>query len=216
MMQMVEDILIEHAHTKPLLPSQLIRYREVQIPDGRSHMHAHAVLWCVCERGRERERTLNFSCCRGWNLYARVLKHVVSLSALACVCFGVALRWLVRPPAEERRPQQLRHRDLLPDGPAGHAREHAAGALLPDHCGALLQHATHQRAAGSVLVAGWALGQQLTFDPPPRQATLSSAGPGGPTASRGCASSSSRRRLLTTWRAAWRPSCAPWRRRWRT
>lgn len=36
MMQMVEDTLIEHAHTKPLLPSQLIRYREVQIPDGRS------------------------------------------------------------------------------------------------------------------------------------------------------------------------------------
>uniref|UniRef100_A0A674NT32 Insulin-degrading enzyme n=1 Tax=Takifugu rubripes TaxID=31033 RepID=A0A674NT32_TAKRU len=34
MMQMVEDTLIEHAHTKPLLPSQLIRYREVQIPDG--------------------------------------------------------------------------------------------------------------------------------------------------------------------------------------
>lgn len=41
MMQMVEDILIEHAHTKPLLPSQLIRYREVQIPDGRSHAPAH-------------------------------------------------------------------------------------------------------------------------------------------------------------------------------
>ncbi|XP_008320371.2 insulin-degrading enzyme isoform X1 [Cynoglossus semilaevis] len=34
MMQMVEDTLIEHAHTKPLLPSQLIRYREIQIPDG--------------------------------------------------------------------------------------------------------------------------------------------------------------------------------------
>ncbi|XP_006630449.2 insulin-degrading enzyme isoform X1 [Lepisosteus oculatus] len=33
MMQMVEDTLIEHAHTKPLLPSQLIRYREVQVPD---------------------------------------------------------------------------------------------------------------------------------------------------------------------------------------
>ncbi|XP_069812626.1 insulin-degrading enzyme isoform X2 [Dendropsophus ebraccatus] len=32
-MQMVEDTLIEHAHTKPLLPSQLIRYREVQLPD---------------------------------------------------------------------------------------------------------------------------------------------------------------------------------------
>ncbi|XP_042192680.1 insulin-degrading enzyme isoform X1 [Callorhinchus milii] len=31
--QMVEDTLIEHAHTKPLLPSQLIRYREVQLPD---------------------------------------------------------------------------------------------------------------------------------------------------------------------------------------
>lgn len=35
MMQMLEDALIEHAHTKPLLPSQLIRYREVQVPDGR-------------------------------------------------------------------------------------------------------------------------------------------------------------------------------------
>lgn len=34
MIQMVEDKLIEHAHTKPLLPSQLIRYREVQVPDG--------------------------------------------------------------------------------------------------------------------------------------------------------------------------------------
>ncbi|XP_070771703.1 insulin-degrading enzyme isoform X2 [Enoplosus armatus] len=34
MLQMVEDTLIEHAHTKPLLPSQLIRYREVQVPDG--------------------------------------------------------------------------------------------------------------------------------------------------------------------------------------
>ncbi|XP_072280969.1 insulin-degrading enzyme [Pyxicephalus adspersus] len=32
-MQMVEDKLIEHAHTKPLLPSQLVRYREVQLPD---------------------------------------------------------------------------------------------------------------------------------------------------------------------------------------
>lgn len=32
-MQMVEDTLIEHAHTKPLLPSQLVRYREVQLPD---------------------------------------------------------------------------------------------------------------------------------------------------------------------------------------
>uniref|UniRef100_A0A8C5MX61 Insulin-degrading enzyme n=1 Tax=Leptobrachium leishanense TaxID=445787 RepID=A0A8C5MX61_9ANUR len=31
--QMVEDTLIEHAHTKPLLPSQLVRYREVQLPD---------------------------------------------------------------------------------------------------------------------------------------------------------------------------------------
>lgn len=35
MMQMLEDTLIEHAHTKPLLPSQLIRYREVQVPDGK-------------------------------------------------------------------------------------------------------------------------------------------------------------------------------------
>ncbi|XP_068597613.1 insulin-degrading enzyme [Brachionichthys hirsutus] len=34
LMQMVEDTLIEHARTKPLLPSQLIRYREVQVPDG--------------------------------------------------------------------------------------------------------------------------------------------------------------------------------------
>lgn len=34
MMQMLEDTLIEHAHTKPLLQSQLIRYREVQVPDG--------------------------------------------------------------------------------------------------------------------------------------------------------------------------------------
>ncbi|XP_061601535.1 insulin-degrading enzyme isoform X2 [Cololabis saira] len=34
MIQMLEDTLIEHAHTKPLLPSQLIRYREVQVPDG--------------------------------------------------------------------------------------------------------------------------------------------------------------------------------------
>ncbi|XP_005991607.1 insulin-degrading enzyme isoform X2 [Latimeria chalumnae] len=31
--QMVEETLIEHAHTKPLLPSQLVRYREVQLPD---------------------------------------------------------------------------------------------------------------------------------------------------------------------------------------
>ena len=36
MMQMVEDTLMNQAHTKPLLPSQLIRYREVQVPDGRS------------------------------------------------------------------------------------------------------------------------------------------------------------------------------------
>ncbi|XP_014877260.1 insulin-degrading enzyme isoform X2 [Poecilia latipinna] len=48
MMQMVEDTLIEHAHTKPLLPSQLIRYREVQVPDGgwyvyqqRNEVHNH-------------------------------------------------------------------------------------------------------------------------------------------------------------------------------
>ncbi|CAH2322379.1 insulin-degrading enzyme isoform X2 [Pelobates cultripes] len=32
-MQTLEDTLIEHAHTKPLLPSQLVRYREVQLPD---------------------------------------------------------------------------------------------------------------------------------------------------------------------------------------
>lgn len=37
MIQMLEDTLIEHAHTKPLLPSQLTRYREVQVPDGRSY-----------------------------------------------------------------------------------------------------------------------------------------------------------------------------------
>lgn len=36
-MQMVEDTLIEHAHTKPLLPSQLVRYREVQLPDSKSN-----------------------------------------------------------------------------------------------------------------------------------------------------------------------------------
>lgn len=42
MIQMLEDTLIEHAHTKPLLPSQLIRYREVQVPDGRYRAHAHA------------------------------------------------------------------------------------------------------------------------------------------------------------------------------
>lgn len=42
MMQMLEDTLIEHAHTKPLLPSQLIRYREVQVPDGEYHTHAHS------------------------------------------------------------------------------------------------------------------------------------------------------------------------------
>jgi hypothetical protein len=47
MMQMVEDTLMNQAHTKPLLPSQLIRYREVQVPDGRSSalsitpFHAH-------------------------------------------------------------------------------------------------------------------------------------------------------------------------------
>ncbi|XP_053548914.1 insulin-degrading enzyme [Bombina bombina] len=33
-MQVVEDTLTEHALTKPLLPSQLVRYREVQLPDG--------------------------------------------------------------------------------------------------------------------------------------------------------------------------------------
>ncbi|KAM9366027.1 insulin-degrading enzyme isoform 2-T2 [Pholidichthys leucotaenia] len=39
MMQMVEDTLIEHAQTKPLLPSQLIRYREVQVPDGSWYVY---------------------------------------------------------------------------------------------------------------------------------------------------------------------------------
>ncbi|XP_036067708.1 insulin-degrading enzyme isoform X2 [Oryzias melastigma] len=33
MMQMVEDTLTEHAHTKPLLPHQLILYRAFQVPD---------------------------------------------------------------------------------------------------------------------------------------------------------------------------------------
>ena len=42
-MQMVEDTLIEHAHTKPLLPSQLVRYREVQLPDSKLKC---AVLQC--------------------------------------------------------------------------------------------------------------------------------------------------------------------------
>uniref|UniRef100_A0A9L0K504 Insulin-degrading enzyme n=1 Tax=Equus asinus TaxID=9793 RepID=A0A9L0K504_EQUAS len=37
-MQMVEDTLIEHAHTKPLLPSQLVRYREVQLPDNNTEV----------------------------------------------------------------------------------------------------------------------------------------------------------------------------------
>lgn len=41
MMQMVEDTLMNQAHTKPLLPSQLIRYREVQVPDGRSSAPVH-------------------------------------------------------------------------------------------------------------------------------------------------------------------------------
>lgn len=40
-MQMVEDTLMNQAHTKPLLPSQLIRYREVQVPDGRSSAPVH-------------------------------------------------------------------------------------------------------------------------------------------------------------------------------
>jgi len=57
-------------------------------------------------------------------------------------------RRLVRVPAEERGAQQLWHRDLLPDGHADHAGEHAAGAVLPDHLGALLQHPAHQGAAG--------------------------------------------------------------------
>lgn len=32
-MQMVKDIVIEHARMNPLLPSQLVRYREVWLPD---------------------------------------------------------------------------------------------------------------------------------------------------------------------------------------
>ncbi|XP_041865501.1 insulin-degrading enzyme-like [Melanotaenia boesemani] len=39
MMQILEDTLTEHAHTKPLLPSQLIRYREVQLPDGSWYVY---------------------------------------------------------------------------------------------------------------------------------------------------------------------------------
>lgn len=39
MMQMLEDTLIEHAHTKPLLPSQLTRYRELQVPDGSWYVY---------------------------------------------------------------------------------------------------------------------------------------------------------------------------------
>lgn len=36
MMQMVEDTLTEHAHTKPLPPHQLILYREFQVPNCES------------------------------------------------------------------------------------------------------------------------------------------------------------------------------------
>ena len=51
MMQLLEDSLIEQAHTKPLLPSQLIRYREVQVPDGRSNARP-----CVRLHGNPLER----------------------------------------------------------------------------------------------------------------------------------------------------------------
>lgn len=48
----------------------------------------------------------------------------------------------------------------------------------------------------------------------PPQATLCSVGPGGLMEYKASASSSSRRRHPTTWRAAWRLSSAPWRRPW--
>ncbi|KAG7462728.1 hypothetical protein MATL_G00187840 [Megalops atlanticus] len=57
MMQMVEDTLIEHAHTKPLLPSQLIRYREVQVPDGGWYVYQqrNESSWVtLCSAGRRR------------------------------------------------------------------------------------------------------------------------------------------------------------------
>ncbi|XP_026869909.2 insulin-degrading enzyme isoform X1 [Electrophorus electricus] len=57
MMQMVEDTLIEHAHTKPLLPSQLIRYREVQVPDGPQRLKYSAWMfvggWYVYQQRNE-------------------------------------------------------------------------------------------------------------------------------------------------------------------
>ncbi|XP_032806215.1 insulin-degrading enzyme [Petromyzon marinus] len=43
-MAMVEDTLVRLAHSKPLLPSQLTRHREVQLPDGR---------WFVYQRRNE-------------------------------------------------------------------------------------------------------------------------------------------------------------------
>uniref|UniRef100_A0A3B3I270 Insulin-degrading enzyme n=1 Tax=Oryzias latipes TaxID=8090 RepID=A0A3B3I270_ORYLA len=39
MVQMVEDTLTEHAHTKPLPPNQLVFFREVQMPDGGWFVH---------------------------------------------------------------------------------------------------------------------------------------------------------------------------------
>lgn len=45
---MLEDTLIEHAHTKPLLPSQLIRYREVQVPDGKWSFSVTFYLLIIC------------------------------------------------------------------------------------------------------------------------------------------------------------------------
>ncbi|MGH0158734.1 UNVERIFIED_CONTAM: hypothetical protein FKN15_052350 [Acipenser sinensis] len=75
MMQMVEDKLIEHAHIKPLLPSQLIRYREVQVPDALGMMqmvedklieHAHIKPLLPSQLIRYREVQVPD---RGWFVY---------------------------------------------------------------------------------------------------------------------------------------------------
>lgn len=138
---------------------------------------------------------------------------------------SVPLRWLVRLPAEERGAQQLRHWDLLSDRHADHPRQHAAGAVLSDHLRALLQHPENQRAARwahktdreHIMCSFFQHSVQPRLSPlhPLPQATLCSAGPGEPTECKACASSSSQRRLPTTWRAAWRLSSPPWRRLWR-
>lgn len=52
--------------------------------------------------------------------------------------YSLPRRRVVRLPTEEWGPQQLWHWDLLPDRHAEHSRQHAAGALLSDHLGALL------------------------------------------------------------------------------